>query len=779
MSIDSLVSDLPDRRGSRSLPLAHSFLDSNWLPIAVYVALVTSFWWPSLAHGFLILHGDAAHHGLSLLTLLSRWLHGGDSLLWSTGIYGGHPLFAESQGGFLNPVNITGALFEPNYGFGIVHWLDMLLSGLGVYFLCRSLGINGWAALFAAVSVSYSSVWLGFQYNISVAGALAWMPWLFLAVQYWLKSPSILRSLWMPLPASLLIFAGYPHIAHGAAIYLMAYGMALVLQKEGREFIFSSWRGLLLGGGVALVIALLLSAVQLVSLFELVKESHRSGGTPLPLAGIVSFSSYMAGFFFFDWQVKPEIITVGSLSSWAVGALALLVFFLRAPFRVRAHALPAFILFNLGIEFASPIFKLVYEYNLIPGLHNYRIMHPFLPLAVMGVCILAAYTLSALSEGTAALRGVAQRIGVRGIATLVCVLVALLSALCFDSSFGFENYIYPTLVCMAVCVLIGSRFSKFIPVAVSAVVLADAVFVRGDVFDFYSPSSIPKSEAIAHIKGDANYAEFRSVVDPDALLFVFYPPNSPNLDAKYGAFLDALSPFPTMVSGVPSMDGALGLSLRRREIVESTILEEIKGSAANVSPLRLIDIFSIKYIARSVPLDLPGLEVMYRGENGLVLYRNTHALPMLRAYAHAESVGTAEQALEKLKSSTVDTLYVEVSGRKGLPGGSCAVEAPKPAKHEWVKRSQAAHVVTVESDCSGWLYLGDAYFPGWKAIVNGRDTEVYPANVLGKAVHFPAGRSRIEIIYAPRSFLVGLMLSSIGVMIWCFVAWVSWGRRHE
>ncbi len=102
----------------------------------------------------------------------------------------------------------------------------------------------------------------------------------------------------------------------------------------------------------------------------------------------------------------------------------------------------------------------------------------------MGVCILAAYTLSALSEGTAALRGVAQRIGVRGIATLVCVLVALLSALCFDSSFGFENYIYPTLVCMAVCVLIGSRFSKFIPVAVSAVVLADAVFVRGDVFDF-------------------------------------------------------------------------------------------------------------------------------------------------------------------------------------------------------------------------------------------------------------------------------------------------------
>lgn len=779
MSIDSLVSDLPVSRKGRSSSVAHSFLNSNWLPVAVYVVLVTSFWWPSLAHGLLILHGDAAHHGLSLLTLLSRWLNGGDSLLWAAGVYGGHPLFAESQGGFLNPVNIIGALFDPSYGFGVVHWLDMLLSGLGIYFLCRVLGVDGWSALFAAIVVTYSSVWLGFQYNISVAGALAWLPWLFLAIQYWLNNPTMLRSLWMPLPASLLIFAGYPHIAHGAAIYLVVYGLALALQKEGRHFIVLNWRGLLLGGGVALGIALLLSAVQLAPLYELVKESHRSGGTPLGLAGIVSFSSYMAGLFFFDWQVKPAVITIGSLSSWAVCALAVLAVFLRAPFKVAAHALPVFVLFNLGIEFASPIFRLIYEFHLIPGLHNYRIMHPFLPLAVVGASILAAYTLSAFSKWEVSSGGVVRIVGTRGIAALVCAFVALLSVLCFDLSFSVANYISPVLVCIAVCAFVGSRFSRLIPVIAAIIVLVDAVVVRGGVFNFYSLSSVPKSEAIAHIKSDAGYAEFRSAVDPDALLFVFYAPNSPNLDAKYGAFLDGLSPFPTMVSGVPSMDGALGLALHRREIVEPTILAEMKGLASSVSPLRLIDILSVKYIARSVPLDLPGLEVMYRGNNGLVLYRNTHALPMLRAYMHAEPVGTAEHALEKLKSSRVDTLYVEVSGREALQNGSCAVEVAKPTSYQWVKRSPTAHVVTVDSDCPGWLYLGDAYFPGWKAIVNERDAELYPANVLGKAVHFPAGKSRIEITYAPRSFMVGLMLSGGGLMIWFFTVWVNWSRRHE
>src|SRR6056297_3175615 len=111
------------------------------LAIALLVVLVSHFWWPALASGKLILHADSAHHGLSLLTMLHQWLQQElDSLLWATGVYGGHPLFAESQGGFLNPTNIIAAyFFEPTDAFGIVHWLDMLASGLGVYVLCRLL----------------------------------------------------------------------------------------------------------------------------------------------------------------------------------------------------------------------------------------------------------------------------------------------------------------------------------------------------------------------------------------------------------------------------------------------------------------------------------------------------------------------------------------------------------------------------------------------------------------------------------------------------------------
>ena len=55
----------------------------------IVVGLVTYFWWPALWEGKLIIHGDSAHHGLSLLAYHSRALAGDESVLWASRIYGG------------------------------------------------------------------------------------------------------------------------------------------------------------------------------------------------------------------------------------------------------------------------------------------------------------------------------------------------------------------------------------------------------------------------------------------------------------------------------------------------------------------------------------------------------------------------------------------------------------------------------------------------------------------------------------------------------------------
>ena len=59
----------------------------------------------------------------------------------------------------------------------------------------------------------------------------------------------------------------------------------------------------------------------------------------------------------------------------------------------------------------------------------------------------------------------------------------------------------------------------------------------------------------------------------------------------------------------------------------------------------------------------------------------------------------------------------------------------------------------------GYLVLTDAYYPGWRALVDGREVPIHRADVLFRAVRLPAGRHRVEFIYDPLSFKIGAVIS--------------------
>lgn len=55
--------------------------------------------------------------------------------------------------------------------------------------------------------------------------------------------------------------------------------------------------------------------------------------------------------------------------------------------------------------------------------------------------------------------------------------------------------------------------------------------------------------------------------------------------------------------------------------------------------------------------------------------------------------------------------------------------------------------------------LSDAYFPGWKAFVNGTETKILRANYAFRSIEIPTGESTILFEYKPKSFQVGLVVS--------------------
>jgi uncharacterized membrane protein YfhO len=59
------------------------------------------------------------------------------------------------------------------------------------------------------------------------------------------------------------------------------------------------------------------------------------------------------------------------------------------------------------------------------------------------------------------------------------------------------------------------------------------------------------------------------------------------------------------------------------------------------------------------------------------------------------------------------------------------------------------------------LVLSDTYYPGWKALVNGREQKIYRANYNFRAIPLKAGEYEVKFIYDPITFKIGMLISSI------------------
>jgi hypothetical protein len=69
----------------------------------------------------------------------------------------------------------------------------------------------------------------------------------------------------------------------------------------------------------------------------------------------------------------------------------------------------------------------------------------------------------------------------------------------------------------------------------------------------------------------------------------------------------------------------------------------------------------------------------------------------------------------------------------------------------------------------GYVVLGDTYYPGWLAYVDGRLTPIVPANFAFRGVFVPTGRHIVEFRYEPFSFQAGAYLSGAAWLALCAV----------
>ncbi len=82
-----------------------------------------------------------------------------------------------------------------------------------------------------------------------------------------------------------------------------------------------------------------------------------------------------------------------------------------------------------------------------------------------------------------------------------------------------------------------------------------------------------------------------------------------------------------------------------------------------------------------------------------------------------------------------------------------------------ILREDNGHIVLQATRTNpGWLVISQAWYPGWKARVDGIERPFVRANFAFGAVKLEAGTSRVELDYEPKSVIVGALVTLVGAL---------------
>jgi len=165
----------------------------------------------------------------------------------------------------------------------------------------------------------------------------------------------------------------------------------------------------------------------------------------------------------------------------------------------------------------------------------------------------------------------------------------------------------------------------------------------------------------------------------------------------------------------------------------------------------------------------PAYRLVHSGD--VKIYENLENLP--RAFV-VHRARVSEVPLEAMKEEAFDPGQ-EVILSQG-PGGYLE-EGKAQDRVSMVSYQPERVVVQAHLGAPGYLVLTDAYYPGWKALVDGRPAKIERADYYFRAVYLEEGEHTIEFVYAPLSFKVGVVISLASLAF--VILGLGWGLRRR
>jgi hypothetical protein len=318
-------------------------------------------------------------------------------------------------------------------------------------------------------------------------------------------------------------------------------------------------------------------------------------------------------------------------------------------------------------------------------------------------------------------------------------------------------------------------------------------YAKERTLDFFQKTRI--LETITADKGPFRVFATRKTIAMETPIFV---PGGTPLDVVKAKHLPTMN----LLYGVHDLWGIDVMNLKRTVDLYGAFTGSPSLSATN-----LVDLYSVKYIISTTSLEGdPRFEIMDPGvrlppgsrddfsEYTVKLYRHKNPLPrgwLVKECRVMDSKAILSAVTRKDFSPRREALLEEepellpVKAASSSRQNSSSSPQPRYGERihadavEFVSESNNHLRLRVRTTENSLLVLSDTYFPGWKAWVNGTEKKIYRVNYAFRALSLGPGDHRVEFIYAPLSFKLGVWITFAGISGCLLLAGISRKRENR
>lgn len=756
----------------------------DFLALLLLVAMVIWFCHEMLWTGQVPFYRDLGPYFYPIRFSLAQSFQAGELPLWDRHMAMGFPLLADFQSGAFYLPHIFYFVLPFFVALRVTLLFHYLVAALGSYILCRRWDYPPYLSLIGAILFTFGGMLVSLTNLLNHFQTAAWLPLVIFLGEKALRSCRWKDFLTFTLVSLLQFLAGSPEI------YALSMGLLLLdlLRVRSEEGGMSYWRVFLLPVA-ANVLMVGLAMIQVLPTIELFRESR--GSIPVQYKENITYSLHplnVINLFFLDKEINTYVGNgvqlfflqdIPFLLSHYIGVISLLgvpIWLFYASRRERVVVLGVLVVsLVLAMGGHTPVYHFLFRYAPIFKLFRFPEKFFFLTYAVLLFITLRGFLCLVQTNNSSSRRPLLIVLAVSFIPLLFYLflrvdIVPLSRFIAWSthtpilstSTLGRTSAVLVnlerqiTLVFGLLLLLFLWKKAKLRAILFQSLmvglVFVDLTsahrpyqFLLDPNFIYQGPKVIkapdPEPSRLFYYAGDSNlhpsyYRVLRQPTFSELQLLVFnnlLPNTGIFHEFDYMQEIDALMRW----SYVFFLDFANKLPPERLYL--------------------LLGNLNVKYINSFQPLsDAKGIRLLrHFPEYPSWLYRVDRVVPRAYVVSKVTEEKNPLQILNKLSSKEFNPLEeiilnkaVAVDGKRGFQGRAAII-----------KYTNSYVAVQASLNKPGALVLADSFYPGWRAYVDGSESEVLRANFFFRAVSLPAGEHLVEFRYRPASFTIGLAIS--------------------